>query len=121
MRRIAGFALAALLTAAGCADDDAGEAVGSTTARLTPGYRYTDCSKVRAGDDLGRNAPEMLCDPANNAKLETLDCAQGTYVHLRRPEGDLEGLVGRTEWREAGSVDPQTGRTPLAFTECEEH
>ncbi len=53
--------------------------------------------------------------------LFTVDCIDGVYVLLRRPEGDLEGITGRTAWQKAGDDSPETGRTPFAFDECKEH
>lgn len=95
--------------------------VGPTTATLVPGAGYADCSGIRAGDPLGSDALGMVCDPAGSAALFTVTCLDGEYVHLRRPEGDLEGITGRTAWQKAGEVDPQLGRTPFAFQECKEH
>lgn len=128
VRRVAFVALAAVALAAAALvavvrssdEDTVPNAASPTATRLAPGFQYTDCSKIQAGEKLDRSALELLCEPANRARLETLDCTSGIYVHLRRPVGDLEGIVGRTDWRKAGDVDAETGRTPFAFTECTE-
>lgn len=125
-----------VLAAAGCSDSGAERGAGTTTARppsptttlgLTPGYHYTDCGKIRAGDPLD-DSLDILCDPANAAEIFTLDCAAGIYVLLDRPEGDLEGFLegdlsghsAPTTWRTAGEAD-ETAKTPFAQQVCEEH
>ena len=113
---LAGVAFAALLAVSSSSDGDKAPNAASTTATpLTPGFQYTDCSRIQAGDELDL---DLLCDPANEATLFTVDCTAGIYAHLRRPEGDLEGIQGRTDWLTAGEVDAQTGRTSFAFNEC---
>lgn len=89
------------------------------TAGLAPGFSYTDCSKIKAGDKIVINEPFSAgCDPANEAMTYTVDCISGIYVLLVRPGGDLEGIQGRTDWLTASPAKPETGRTEFAFNEC---
>jgi hypothetical protein len=83
-------------------------------------YPYTDCDALRPGDAL--NFPDLNCDPDNVTQVYPVDCIDGIYVHLVRPEGgDLEGIAGRTPtWREAAPREAH-GRTPWAFNNCLEH
>lgn len=47
--------------------------VSTTTQKLTPGFEYTDCSKIKAGDDLTVQAAALLCQPDNHAEFSTPD------------------------------------------------
>ncbi len=127
------------LSATGCSDsggerDSASTTTGrpassTTTLWLAPGYHLTDCSKIRAGDTLDSKSLDLLCDPANAATIETLDCVDGVYVLLRRSgdalegflEGNLAGPLSRTTWQKAGEEDPEAGhKTPFAQQACKE-
>lgn len=82
-------------------------------------YPWTDCNAIRPGDPLDYS--DTRC---NSEELEyfTVDCVNGTYVHLSRPGiGDLEGIDGVTPWRAAKPIDPKRGGTCWAFENCKEH
>ena len=123
-------ALAALsVTLTGCASGGgevlgppqaAGERAAVSTGATTPTpYPWTDCNAIRAGDALDYSKTQ--CD-YEVTKFFTVDCVNGTYVHLSRPEfGDLEGIDGVTPWREAAPLKPERGMTSWAFQNCKEH
>lgn len=129
----------AVLAVSGCSDsgDERGAArtttsrplSPTTTLKLLPGFHYTDCSKIRAGDTLdSESLRKLYCDPANAATLLTLDCKDGMYVELERPEGNLEaflagpltGTFAPTTWQTAGEMD-ESHKTPFARQVCVEH
>jgi hypothetical protein len=111
--------LLAAVAIVGCGGDD--EAEGPTTTRSTPPtIQYTDCNAISAGDPVASNAPGMICKPGQDATLDAMDCSEGTYIRLIRPDvGDLEGITGAA-WRDAGQIDPELGRTKFAFENCHE-
>lgn len=118
MKRVALIGLGAVLAATSCSGSHEAIKGVSTTIRVAPGFRYTDCSRIRPGDGIDSN---MTCDPKNAARIDSLDCAESTYFYLRRPGDDLEGMVGKTKWQKAGVVDPATVKTPFAARECTEN
>lgn len=114
-------AAALLVVLAGCSSSGSSEPSASTASpgELTPGFDHTDCAGIEAGDRLTAEAVELLCQPDDHAELSTLDCSDGTYVLLRRPAGDLEGIIGQTAWRAAAEPSDETGaKTPWAFEHC---
>ena len=119
---------ATLVLLAGCtsgrgevfgASQTASERTAGLTGPTGPSpYPWTDCNAFRAGDALDYS--DTRCNP-EDLQFFTVDCVNGTYVHLSRPElGDLEGIDGVTPWRAAAPLDPTRGGTAWAFDNCKE-
>ena len=97
---------------------EATEAPNGNSTSPSP-YPWTDCNAFRPGDPL--DFSDTQCN-YEVVQFFTVDCVNGTYVHLSRPQlGDLEGIDGVTPWREAASVDPKRRLTDWAFENCKEH
>lgn len=58
-----------------------------------PGFAYTDCSKIKAGDDLTVQAADLRCQPDNHAEVGTLDCSTGTSCGRVWPYAVCEKLL----------------------------
>ena len=97
---------------------EAAEASNGNSTSPSP-YPWTDCNAFRPGDPL--DFSDTQCN-YEVVQFFTVDCVNGTYVHLSRPQlGDLEGIDGVTPWREAAPVDPKRRLTDWAFENCKEH
>ena len=97
---------------------EATEAPNGNSTSPSP-YPWTDCNAFRPGDPL--DFSDTQCN-YEVVQFFTVDCVNGTYVHLSRPQlGDLEGIDGVTPWREAAPVDPKRRLTDWAFENCKEH